>query len=129
MPVTPLFLTSVPGTGITGTIRASGVDTGTPAPPGYFLNPGRYAPPVPGEWGTAGRNSARGPGRSSFDVSVARSFALRDRMTLEWRLDATNVMNRVTYVSVDTLVGSPQFGLPNRANTMRKLRMSVAWRF
>jgi hypothetical protein len=41
---------------------------------------------------------------------------------LDWRLDATNLLNRVTYASVNTLVTSPQFGLPNRANDMRKLR-------
>jgi hypothetical protein len=30
---------------------------------------------------------------------------------------------------VDTVVGSPQFGLPNRANPMRKLLSSLRMRF
>ena len=48
---------------------------------------------------------------------------------MDWRLDATNVLNRVTYASVNTIVGSPQFGLPNRANAMRKLQTSLRVRF
>jgi hypothetical protein len=50
-------------------------------------------------------------------------------MSLDWRLDVTNVPDRVSYVSVHTLVGSPQFGLPDRAASMRKVRMSLRWRF
>ena len=36
------------------------------------------------------------------------------------------MLNRVTYAGVNTIVGSPQFGLPNRANQMRKLQMQPA---
>jgi hypothetical protein len=130
LPITPLYLTSVPGTGITGTIRASVVGTGAGfVPSGYFLDPTHYAPPAAGEWGTAGRNSARGPAQFSFDASVGRSFTVGDRRTIDWRLDATNVLNRVTYADVNALVGSPQFGLPDRANAMRTLRMTLRWSF
>ena len=45
-----------------------------------------------------------------------------DRLNLDWRIDATNVLNRVTYTGVNTLFGSPQFGLPNRTNTMRSFK-------
>jgi hypothetical protein len=130
LPITPLYLTSVPGTGITGTIRASvvGASAGV-APPGYFLDPSHYAAPAAGEWGTAGRNSARGPAEFSFDASVGRSFDVGHERTIEWRVDATNVLNRVTYADVNALVGSPQFGLPDRANAMRTLRMTLRWSF
>jgi hypothetical protein len=129
LPITPRYLTSVPGTGITGTIRASVVDAGSAVPPGYFLDPASYAAPAVGEWGTAGRNAERGPAQFSFDASVGRSFEVGNGRTIEWRLDATNALNRVTYADVDTLVGSPQFGLPVRANAMRKVRMTLRWRF
>jgi hypothetical protein len=32
------------------------------------------------------------------------------------------VLNRVTFANVNTIVGSPQFGLPVQANTMRSCR-------
>jgi hypothetical protein len=129
LPLTPRYLTSVPGTGITGTIRASVIDASGDVPPGYFLDPSIYAAPAVSEWGTAGRNSVRGPAQFSFNASVGRSFDVGNGRTLEWRLDATNALNRVTYADVDTLVGSPQFGLPVRANAMRKVRMTLRWRF
>jgi hypothetical protein len=130
LPVTPVFLTSVPGTGVTGSIRASTLGPAAPAPAGSFLNSAAYAAPAPGQWGTAGRNSGRGPASFSFDASVARSFGIQGgRSTLEWRLDAANVLNHVTFAHVDTLVGSPEFGRPDRAGQMRRLRMTLRWRF
>ena len=63
------------------------------------------------------------------ECSVARTFRIGNRLNLDWRIDATNVLNRVTYGSVNTLITSPQFGLPNRANDMRKFRSSIRVRF
>ena len=58
-----------------------------------------------------------------------RTFPWGERLNLDWRIDATNVLNRVTYAGVNTVVGSPQFGLPTRANPMRKLQTSLRLRF
>lgn len=44
-------------------------------------------------------------------------------------VDPVNVLNRVTYAGVNTIVGSPQFGLPDRTNAMRKLQASARVRF
>jgi hypothetical protein len=35
----------------------------------------------------------------------------------------------VTFAGINTLITSPQFGLPNRANEMRKIRTSLRVRF
>ena len=64
-----------------------------------------------------------------MNAGVTRTFVLSGRWSMDWRLDATNVLNRVTYSSLNTIVGSPQFGLPNRANTMRKLLSTLRVRF
>ena len=64
-----------------------------------------------------------------MNASLGRSFLWGDRYTFDWRFDATNVLNRVTFANVNTIVGSPQFGLPLQANTMRKLQTSLRWRF
>jgi hypothetical protein len=96
---------------------------------GSYLNPAAYAPPAPGEWGTAGRNSVTGPAQYLVNAGVGRTFRLGNRMSLDWRFDATNVLNQVNFSSVNMLVGSPQFGLPNRANQMRRLQSSARLRF
>ena len=48
---------------------------------------------------------------------------------MDWRIDATNILNRVTFSSVNALVGSPQFGLPNGTNQMRRVQTSLRMRF
>jgi hypothetical protein len=128
-PFTPISLTSVQGTGVTGTIRADLTGAAIEAPPGFYLNPAAYGPPASGRWGTAGRNSVTGPAQFSLNAGIARTFPWGERLNLDWRIDATNVLNRVTYAAVNALVGSPQFGLPTRANAMRKLQTSLRLRF
>ena len=128
LPVTPLWVTPVRG--VTGTMRASLTGASPDAvPAGYYLNPGAYGAPAPGTWGTAGRNSISGPAQFSMNAAVGRTFRWGARLNLDWRFDATNVLNTLTYASVNTVVGSPQFGLPNRTNQPRKLQSSLRLRF
>jgi hypothetical protein len=126
-PLTPVYLTSVPGTGVTGTIRADAVSPSA-SEGGVYANPAAFAAPV-GHWGTAGRDSIRGPAQFGLNASIGRSFLWGERLTLDWRIDATNALNVVTYTGVNTIVGSPQFGLPIQANAMRKLQSSLRVRF
>jgi hypothetical protein len=129
LPLTPVYLTSVSGTGVTGTLRPDVVGAVDPTADGYYLNPAAFAAPAPGSWGGAGRNSITGPSQFSLNGGVARTFTLSNRLSLDWRIDATNILNRVTYSSVNTIFDNPQFGLPNRANTMRKLQTTMRLRF
>jgi len=130
LPLTPVYLTSLAGTGLTGSLRAD--YTGAPidaAPDGYYANPAAFVLPRAGEWGNAARNSITGPPLFSLNAGVTRTFTLGGRWSMDWRLDATNVLNTVTYSGLNTIVSSPQFGLPNRANAMRKLLSSLRVRF
>ncbi len=121
-PLTPLYLAVIPGTGNTG-IRPSltGASVSN-APAGLFLNPAAYTTPAPGEWGNAGRNSITGPNEFSLDVSLGRAFRLRDRYNIEFRLESSNILNHVTFLSWNTTTNSSQFGLPDRTSPMRKVQ-------
>jgi hypothetical protein len=129
LPLTPYYLTTTPGTGYSGAIRASLTSAPTDAPEGYYLNPAAYTTPAPGEWGNAGRNSARGPAQFVVNAGITRTFPWGSRLNMDWRIDATNVLNQVTYSRVTSLVGSPQFGLPSEANQMRRVQTSLRMRF
>ena len=129
LPVTPYYLATTPGTGFTGAIRASLTGAPAEAPAGYYLNPAAYTTPPSGQWGDAGRNSARGPAQFALNAGVTRTFPWGGRMNMDWRIDATNVLNQVTYSSVNTLVSSPQFGLPSATNQMRRVQTSLRVRF
>jgi hypothetical protein len=129
LPVTPFYLATTPGTGFAGAIRASLTGAPTDAPAGYYLNPAAYAAPSPGTWGNAGRNSVRGPAQFSFNAGITRTFPWGSRVNLDYRIDATNILNRVTYSGVNSLIGSPDFGLPNGTNQMRRIQTSLRMRF
>ena len=128
-PFTPIVLSGARGTGLTGTVRASATGASTEAPEGFYLNPLAYRIPLAGEWGNAERNSVTGPSQFNLNAGIGRTFPWGSRVNLEWRLDATNVLNRVTYSNVESLVTSQNFGLPTTVNTMRKITSTVRLRF
>jgi outer membrane receptor protein involved in Fe transport len=130
LPFTPIYFAPVGRTGIIGATRPrlTGVSLDA-VRDGYYANRAAFAPPAPGEWGDARRNSLTGPAPFSLNAALARTFRIGDRMNLDWRVDATNVLNRITYASVNALITSQQFGLPTRPNDSRKLRSSFRLRF
>ena len=129
LPLTPYYLSAVPGTGYTGAIRASLTGASTDAPDGYYLNSAAYTAPASGTWGNAGRNSARGPATFGLNAGITRTFPWGSRLNFDYRIDATNVLNTVTYTGVNTLIGNQQFGLPSAANEMRRIQTSLRMRW
>jgi hypothetical protein len=129
LPFTPVYLAPVPGTGVVGALRPALTGASTASAPGRYLNPDAYTVPAPGRWGNALRNSVTGPRTFSFDLGVARTFELTPRLTFDWRLDATNVLNRETYTGVNAILGGPQFGLPAQVNSPRRIVSTARVRF
>jgi hypothetical protein len=129
LPITPIYSAFVPGTGVTGSLRPILTGASTDAPSGSYLNQAAYAAPAPGQWGNAGRNSVEGPLQFNFGAGVTRTFQMTQRLSLDWRIDATNVINRLTYTGVNTILGASQFGLPVTANTPRKVQTTIRMRF
>jgi hypothetical protein len=129
LPVTPVFLAPVPGTGIVGSLRPSLTGVSTTPPSGFYLNTAAYSAPAAGQFGDAPRNSVTGPAQFAFDMSVARTFQMTQRLTLDWRIDATNVLNHETFTGVNAIFGGPQFGLPGQVSTPRKIVSTLRVRF
>ena len=130
LPLTPVYPIVVEGTGVAGSIRPD--YTGAPlydAPAGLFLNPAAYRAPAPGHWGSAGRNTINGPSQFVMSSSLGRTFRRGDRLNLDFRVDASNTLNQVTYTSWNTIFGSTQFGFPVSANPMRTFQTVVRARF
>ena len=129
-PLTPVYLASVKGTGVTGSIRPDYTGKSIyDAPSGLFLNPAAYAAPAPGRWGNAGRNTITGPDQFTMNASMARTFRLSDRYSADVRIDASNALNHPTFPSWVTVISSAQFGLQNPANAMRTVQTTVRVRF
>jgi len=128
LPLTPSYPIAVPGTGFTG-IRPDYTGASLYAAPGdLYLNPAAYSAPE-GTWGNAGRDSITGPSQFTFNASLGRTFRLRDRYSLDLRVDSTNPLNHVTFGTWNATVLSPQFGTPFSPNAMRSLQTTLRLRF
>ncbi|HEY8997007.1 MAG TPA: TonB-dependent receptor, partial [Edaphobacter sp.] len=130
LPQTPIYQQAVPDTGVMGTIRPNltGADV-YGGRSGYHLNSAAYTAPAAGQWGNAGRYSITGPGSLTLDSSVSRTFRLRDPLSLDLRVDATNVLNHVVYTGWNAITNSTTFGLPTSTQAMRSLQISGRLRF
>jgi hypothetical protein len=76
----------------------NGGRVGTPT---CWFNPSAFALPLPGQFGTAGRNILRGPGFAEFDMALQKVFQLREGMKITLRAEAFNLLNH------------PNFGVPS----------------
>lgn len=130
MPETPVYLAAVPGTSFTGTIRpdVTGVSIygGTN---GQYLNPAAFTAPSAGAWGTAPRNSIKGPNTFNLNSSMSRTFRLMNPFNLDVKIDATNVLNLGVFSSWNSVVNSTTYGLPTQANPMRSVQVTARMRF
>jgi hypothetical protein len=76
-----------------------------------LLNAAAFANAGPSTLGTAGRNEFIGPGFYNLDVSLARSFAIREGIRLTARASAFNILNHANLNNPGTQLGSPTFGI------------------
>jgi hypothetical protein len=75
----------------------------------------RYALPVlqnslPGTQGTQGARMLRLPGRWFFDANVSKTFRLSESKTLQFRIDANNILNHPNPGEPNFNAGSADFG-------------------
>ena len=73
-----------------------------------FFNSAAVSVPSPTQlFGNAGRNSLRGPAFAQFDLSAHKKFTLlSERQTLEFRIEAFNVLNSTNYISPTSNIGN-----------------------
>jgi hypothetical protein len=118
--------------GTNGTLRAN--YTGAPIQIGdrsikHWFNTAAFVPPATGTYGNAGRNTVIGPGSWLFNLVLAKNIPLRNSMGLEMRAEADNVLNHPNYSGIDTTVDSPTYGQVTSVASMRKMILSLHYRF
>ena len=60
-----------------------------------LFSPSIFPVPTPGQNGTLGRNTFRGPHYMGFDASMGRTFPIvRERVSLQVRAEAFNILNK-----------------------------------
>jgi hypothetical protein len=118
------------GAGVSGGIRADYTGASIyDAPSGRYLNSLAFTAPLPGQFGDAGRNIITGPSQFFMNATMARTFRMKDRYSLDLTVAATNILNHVVDTSWFTNISSNQFGLPSAVNPMRSVLTTVRLRF
>jgi hypothetical protein len=79
---------------------------------GEWFNIGAFDMPSLGDWGTAGHNSLRGPGRDNWNLSLFKSFVLSESRgsRFELRAESFNTWNHTEFNQVSNALGSSNFG-------------------
>ena len=78
---------------------------GDPSVNGWF-NPAAFAAPANGTWGNLGRYIANGPGNYEIDSSLQKRFRLTERLALNVRAAAYNLLNHPQYSNPSGSLGS-----------------------
>ncbi len=79
-------------------------------PGGRALNRAAFNIPQAARQGTLGRNTLRGFPLKQFDLALHRSLALREKMSLQFRMDVFNLFNRPNFGDPVGDLGSSLFG-------------------
>jgi hypothetical protein len=95
-----------------------------------FLNPAAFAPPAAGTLGTSARNSIRGMGTRSLDMSLTRIIRVTGTQECEVRVDAFNAFNWFQWGQPATALNNPAtFGQITTADAPRVMQFALKYRF
>ena len=109
---TPLTITADPVTcACPGNTVLASVNGAVPFGSGTtYLTGNGFSAPAAGQFGNLGRGAIRGPDTWNYNMSLFKSFRVRDRFNLELRGEAYNLTNTPHYANPVTNFGSPAFG-------------------
>jgi hypothetical protein len=75
-----------------------------------WFNTAAFAAPAPYVFGDAGRTFGEGPHMVSVDASLLKDFKVTERIVVEFRAEALNVLNHPNFANPNTTFGSAAFG-------------------
>ncbi len=114
------------GVGITGYERPNlvgNVFAGTHGT--QFLNPQAFAVAQAGTFGNLGAFAIFGPATYNWDTAVQKDFPFRERLHVNFRAEFFNVLNHLSYTTVNTTVAASNFGQVTAATDPRTLEVAV----
>jgi len=84
----------------------------------YYFNPAAFisndplcgGPCVPTSGYGTPRDFFRGPGRTNLDLALAKTTAITERVNVEFRVEAFNVLNHTEFANPDISVVDATFG-------------------
>jgi hypothetical protein len=96
---------------------------------GYqWFDPSAYAVDAPGQFGSCGVGTIRGPGLHTVDLSLTKLFHFTERQNLEFRAEAINFTNTPILNAPNTTVGST-LGQITSAQGERNIQFGLKYNF
>jgi len=108
--------------------------TGKPCVAGTFFNTCAFQNPALGSFGDIGMNSLQGPDDKNFDFAVEKIIPIREKLQLELRAEAFNVINHPNFLFAApgpqnsnnaTVFGTPSFGFVTAAQAPREIQFAA----
>lgn len=95
-----------------------------------WFNTSAFGDPAPYRFGTCGRDIVRGPGAWNLDLNLTKDFTLHwERLKLQARGDAFNVLNHANLGQPGATTGSTAFGRITSASAARQLQAGLQLTF
>ena len=107
-PYTPVIGANISGNGNAGnpadrpSINPAFSGPVTLGSPDRWYDPNAFILPVPGTYGNLGRGTLSGPGLGELDLSLFKSTALTERVSLKFRAEFFNILNRANFGTPNT---------------------------
>lgn len=83
--------------------------------PNRWYNTSAFLPAAqmtPGQFGNSGRNILRGPGFQNWDITLLKTFLIRENVRLQFRAESFNAFNHPNFTSLNTTVAFDAAGNP-----------------
>ena len=124
------FLSGFPFTPTAGSNRSGDGDTRNPDRPNLnpaftgpvllrqqtkWYDPNAFLLPAAGTWGNLGRGVYTGPGMATVDMSLLKSFAITERINLQFRSEFFNLLNRANFGTPNPIVFAGTSGISSSA--------------
>jgi hypothetical protein len=94
--------------------------------PALWFNTGAFAAPAPFTFGNLGRNTLRTDWSKNVDLSLFRTFPIREKMRVEFRAEAFNATNTPVWGTPIANYSNVNFGrITGIANTPRQLQLAL----
>jgi hypothetical protein len=77
--------------------------------PNQWFNPAAFLPPPnnSGFYGNLGRDTLIGPSLATWDFSALKNTPIRERLTLQFRAEFFNLLNRANFNTPNAVVFTP----------------------
>lgn len=130
----PLVLTSVGNSGVGSSVLRPNSTGQSPELSGNvesrlneYFNTSAFSVPAPFTFGNASRTvpNVRAPGRRVYDLALAKTFPLKESLSLLFRAEAFNLTNTPYFSAPGTGLGSSSFGVISSASGARQIQFAL----